>query len=106
MKKILTALACAGIAAFNIQATAQSTSAGTDVTPVFSTKAQLLDKTRNGLFLDLDKYNSEKSAAFSASVQAVLRNDYGVAALPNDVGCNFRVNAMVGVAPRASHIRI
>lgn len=105
MKRILTALACAGIAAFSTQAAAQSASVGTDATPVFSTKAQLLDKTRNGLFLDLDKYNGDKSAAFSASVQTVLRNDYGVAALPNDVGCKgefeANVNSLLGQMVRA-----
>lgn len=100
MKRILIALACVGSAAFSTQAAAQSASAGTDATPVFSAKAQLLDKTRSGLFLDLDKYNGDKSAAFSASVQAVLRNDYGVSALPNDIGCKgefeTNVNSLLG----------
>ena len=62
----------------------QVPSTGVAAGPMFSTKAQFLEKTRNGQFLRLRTIGGDEEIAFFLSMQAVLTNDYGVNSWPTE----------------------
>lgn len=79
--------------------------ATTAIGPLFSTKAEMIEKTHAGQFLDQNKIYVSERAAFAQSVLATLYNDFGVTELPRDVGCmgefEHNVKTLFGETVRA-----
>ena len=72
---------------------------------LFNSKADLLQKTRSGQFLNLDRLTRDEIAAFAVSVGAVLRQEYGTPELPPEPGCKgefeYNVKSLFGQTARA-----
>lgn len=68
----------------NTDAPSSSSTIGGSKGKLFSTKAEFIQKTRDGQFKIFSHTNSEEKEAFAESIRAILRNDYGVTAWPTD----------------------
>lgn len=66
-----------------------------NVGKLFNSKPELLQKTRTGQYLNLYRFTGDEMATFGASVWVVLRQEYGVPALPSEPGCKGEFEANV-----------
>lgn len=72
-----------------------SAPANSNAGKLFNSKAELLQKTRSGQYLNLYRFTGDEMTAFAGSVGAVLRQEYGVPALPSEPGCRGEFEANV-----------